>query len=202
MAIWEKGKQAGKECKISKTDILEQKNSGMTRIFLMKDLFKIHFAGTTHLSSFYVFIPGSPSSCSGVQYHLSLQMSAVAQSFSLSASELRRSGGKLHGATLVYRRSAKMQQSKERDWQRYVLGSLVTILEKKQAWAAADIKLLHAQLFLGKTDHLNTLLLAFTRDCPLHHAKCICACICSPRRLRFLGSHGSKSAEPIHQGSD
>lgn len=83
MTVREKGKQAVKEREISKIDILEQKNSGITRIFLMKDLFKVCFEGTTDLSSFYVFIPGSPRSCSGVQYHLSLQMrSAVAQFFS------------------------------------------------------------------------------------------------------------------------
>lgn len=59
-------------------------------------------------------------------------------------------------------RLLKCRRSKERDWQRYVLGSLVTILEKKQAQAAAHIKLLYVQLFLGKIEHLNTLLFAFT----------------------------------------
>ena len=168
----------------------------------MKDLFKIRFEGTTNLSSSHVFIPGSPSSCSGVRYHLSLPMrSAAAESFSFSASELRRGVGKLHAPTLVCRRTAKTQESKEWDWQRYVLGSLVTILEKKQAQAAADIKLLYVQLLLGKIEHLNTLLLAFTRDCPFHHAKRVSACACSPRQLRFLESHGSKSAEPNCQGS-
>lgn len=140
--------------------------------------------------------------CSGVRYHLSLQMrSAAAQSFSFRASELRRGVGKLHGAALVYRKTAQMQESKERDWQRYVVGCLVTILERKRAWAAADIKLLYVQLFPGKIKHLNTLLLAFTRDCPLHHTKRISACVCSPRQLRFVESHGSKSAEPNCQGS-
>lgn len=168
----------------------------------MKDLFKIWFEGTTKLSSFYVFTPGPPSTCSGVRYHLSLEMrSAVAQSFSFSASELRRGVGKLHGATLVYRKTAQMQESEEQDWQRYVLGCLVMILERKQAWAAADIKLLFVQLFPGKRGHLNTLLLAFTRDCPLHHAKRTSACVCSPRQLRFLESRGSKTAEPNCQGS-
>ena len=62
--------------------------------------------------------------------------------------------GKLHGAVLIYRKTAKMQESKEWDWQRYVLGSLVTILEKKQAQAATHIKLLYVQLFLGKIEHL------------------------------------------------
>lgn len=58
-----------------------------------------------------MFIPGSPSSCSGVQYHLSLQMrSAVAQSFSLSASELRWGVGELHGVILIYRKTAKMKE--------------------------------------------------------------------------------------------
>lgn len=59
-------------------------------------------------------------------------------------------------------RLLKCRRSKEWDWQRYVLGSLVTILEKKQAQAAAHIKLLYVQLFLGKIEHLNTLLFAFT----------------------------------------
>lgn len=36
MTVREKGKQAVKEHEISKIDILEQKNSGITRIFLMK----------------------------------------------------------------------------------------------------------------------------------------------------------------------
>ncbi|KAM9619578.1 uncharacterized protein ACIBXB_019583 [Morphnus guianensis] len=63
---------------------------------------------------------GSPSSCSGVRYHPSLQMrSAVAQSFSLSASELGWGVGKLHGAVLIYRKTAKMQESKEWDWQSF-----------------------------------------------------------------------------------
>lgn len=54
----------------------------------------------------------------------------------------------------------------------------VIILEGiKKAWAAADLKLLYVQLFPGKIEHLNTLLLAFTQDCPLHHAKCISACV-------------------------
>lgn len=100
IAVWEKGKQAVKEQKIVKIGILEQKNLGITRLFLVKDLFKIHSEGTTNLYSFYVFIPSSPSTCNDVRYNLSLQTrSAVAQSFSFSASELRQGVGKLHGAT-------------------------------------------------------------------------------------------------------
>lgn len=104
IAVWEKGKQAVKEQKSVKIGILEQKNLGMTRIFLVKDLFKIHFEGTTNLSSLYVFITSSPSTRNGVRYNLSLQIrSAGAQSFSFSARELRQGVGKLHGATHLWK---------------------------------------------------------------------------------------------------
>lgn len=54
-ALWVKGTQTVQEWKIDEFNILEQKNLGITRIFLMKDLFKICFEGTTNLSSFLVF---------------------------------------------------------------------------------------------------------------------------------------------------
>lgn len=59
-ALWVKGKQTVQEWKIDEFNILEQKNLGITRIFLMKDLFKICFEGTTNLCSFLVFIAVSP----------------------------------------------------------------------------------------------------------------------------------------------
>lgn len=91
----------------------------------------------------------------------------AAHSFSFGACELRWGVGKLHGATLVYRKATKRQESKDHDWQRYVLGSPAMVLEKKQARQQQ----LYVQLFLGKIEHLSTLLLAFTQDCPLCPAR-------------------------------
>jgi len=79
--------------------------------------------------------------------------------------------------------------------------ALVVTLEQKRARAAAGVKLLYVQLLPGKAEHLTTLLLAFTQDCPLRHAKCISACVCSPRQLRALEPHESESAELNCQGS-
>lgn len=63
-ALWVKGKQTVQEWKIDEFNVIEQKNLGITRIFLMKDLFKIRSEGTTNPSSFIVFVPVSPSTCS------------------------------------------------------------------------------------------------------------------------------------------
>lgn len=52
------------EWKIDEINILEQKYLGITRIFMMNDLFKLCFEGTTNFSSFFVLIPVSPSTCS------------------------------------------------------------------------------------------------------------------------------------------
>lgn len=84
-----------------KADISKQKSSGITKVFLTEDMFRTYFGGSTkNLSSFYVVIPGFPSTCYGVQYHLSLQVrSAAAQSFSFSATELRWGVRTLNGAT-------------------------------------------------------------------------------------------------------
>lgn len=121
----------------------------------------------------------------------------AAHSFSFGACELRWGVGKLHGVTLIYRKATKRQESKGQDRQRYVLGSPAMVLEKKQARQQQ----LYVQLFLGKIEHLSTLLLAFTQDCPLCPAERLSACVCSSRRLRFVESHGSRSAEPNCQGS-
>lgn len=88
-----------------KADISKQKSSGITRVFLTKDLFRTYFGESTkNLSSFYTVIPGFPSTCHGVRYHLSLQVrSAAAQSFSFSATELRWGVGTLNVATHLQR---------------------------------------------------------------------------------------------------
>lgn len=67
-------KRAVKEQTRDKADILEQNNLRMIKVFLIKDLQKTYFEGIIkNLSSFDVVIPGSPSTCSGAQCHLSLQ---------------------------------------------------------------------------------------------------------------------------------
>lgn len=63
----------------------------------------------------------------------------AAHSFSFGACELRWGVGKLHGATLVYRKATKRQESKDHDWQRYVLGSPAMVLEEKTSQAAAAL---------------------------------------------------------------
>lgn len=189
------------EWKIDEINILEQKNLEITRIFLMKDLFKICFDGTTIFSSFLVFIPVSPSICSSTWCPLSLQMrSAVAQSFSVSAWEWGWGVGKLQGATLVYKRLESVGeqgmglaqvcawQPCHGTWEKTSMGS-------------CRLKAASCTPGISREDRApQTLILASTQACLLH-AQHISACLYSPRQLTILESHGSKSAEPNSPGS-
>lgn len=186
-------KRAVKEQTSDKADILEQNNLRMTKVFLIKDLLKTYFEGIIkNLSSFYVVIPGSPSTCSGAQCHLSLQ--ARNKAF---LSVLLTWGGAWESfveSPSPTERLLKWRRAKNR--QRYVLSSFVMILQKT-AGAEAD-----KAVIPGEDRALWCIVFGLYTTMFTAPHSAASACAYSSRWLWFLQSHESRSVGRSCQGSE